>query len=158
MSVIYFFICWWCTVKTTPLMDYRKHHLIIKICVYVYRIIVYLFQICFLINHFNTSFLITYLRWPSSTFSIEVLITEGFSNKVVDSYWLYLPANYDKNKKCQQCCHDRTQFKIFLDRTGHRPHGISNTHDKKCQKNGEGLEFHFLLLKNCVYWNHYSWQ
>ncbi|MFY0625786.1 MAG: prolyl oligopeptidase family serine peptidase [Reichenbachiella sp.] len=29
----------------------------------------------------------------------QVLITEGFSNKVLDAYWLYLPKNYDKNRK-----------------------------------------------------------
>ena len=29
----------------------------------------------------------------------QVLITEGFSNQVVDGYWLYLPKNYDPAKK-----------------------------------------------------------
>ena len=29
----------------------------------------------------------------------QVLIKEGFSNKVLDAYWLYLPANYHPGKK-----------------------------------------------------------
>ncbi len=29
----------------------------------------------------------------------QVLITEGFSKQVLDGYWLYLPKNYEENKK-----------------------------------------------------------
>lgn len=29
----------------------------------------------------------------------QVLITEGWSNKIIDGYWLYLPRNHDPSKR-----------------------------------------------------------